>query len=244
MSLTKKIVIEPEEFDTQTNPNLKENHKNKQNEVTTRKFKKSKKSKKYDFKIGKSLKRQNDDKILRNMIKISSNLYKKDAFDSSLQIKNRHGNVVKNSNLISLLKHSMADQNHLIGEEEFIQQLLKCNVNPNLILNKKIKAIIRMNRNNEDKINFEKAGIKLTKYGNNLIINEKKESRPHPSKSKTPEIVKKLKENIPPSLGYKSYTFADKYHDVIDHFKERKNRRNRTQMSDDDIKTRGWIIPK
>jgi len=75
-----------------------------------------------------------------NIMKILLKLAKIDGYDIIGRIRNNNGDFVKDSDLITLINHSMTNGRLLLGESEFIRLLHEAKVEPELIINENVKV--------------------------------------------------------------------------------------------------------
>jgi hypothetical protein len=73
-------------------------------------------------------------------MKILLKLAKIDGYDIIGRIRNKNGDFLKGSDLITLINHSMTNGKLLLGESEFIRLLHEAKVEPELIINENVKV--------------------------------------------------------------------------------------------------------
>ena len=78
------------------------------------------------------------DKIHR-FIKVILKLARTIGYDDDLRIKLRSGKYLEKSNIVDLLTHAMSAGKVLYGENEFVELLAECGVDPNLIINDNVR---------------------------------------------------------------------------------------------------------
>ena len=121
------------------------------------------------------------DKVKR-MIQVILKLAKIEGYDENGRIKAKNGIYLEKSNIINLLNYSMTIGSPLIGEYEFVELLKECKIDPNLIINEKIKSKLINDYDN----------TKITKIEPTVVIAKRKfEDMEEESnkKVKTNEIV-------------------------------------------------------
>jgi hypothetical protein len=98
-----------------------------------------------------------------NIMKILLKLAKIDGYDIIGRIRNKNGEFLKDSDLITLINHSMTNGKLLLGESEFIRLLHEAKVEPELILNENVKVKLLNIYNNKDNTINEDDSTNVTK---------------------------------------------------------------------------------
>ena len=86
-----------------------------------------------------------------DFIKVILKLARTIGYDDDLRIKLRSGKYLEKSNIVDLLTHAMSAGKVLYGEEEFVELLSDCDVDPNLIINDNVRnKLIQLKNRNKD----------------------------------------------------------------------------------------------
>lgn len=147
--------------------------------------------------------RENFNTKFIKVMKILLKLAKINGYDIIGQIRNKKGEFINGSDLISLILNAMSHGKLLLGESEFIQLLKEANVEPELIVNENVRAKLMNIHTNiipEDNSLISKTQSQLPSiYENRKIIKRKRmrnkseleesESEESPSKKRRWETV-------------------------------------------------------
>lgn len=158
------------------------------------------------------------DKIHR-FIKIILQIAKSNGYDNEYRIKTKNGKYLDKSNLVDLLTQSMTVGKVLYGENEFIELLSKCGVDPELIINDNVR-------------------LKLIQMNNSKTFNNRDDNDKFSEISANEEIKKRPMKRTLEQLN-------EDYNDVDDQKPIKKRKREAEEEDDSDsieIDKRAWDI--
>lgn len=89
-----------------------------------------------------------------NILKIFLTLAYNNAFDANLNLLKEDGSPNTNANVAELLEYTQSKQDRIDGLDDFITQLLRTNIDLNLIINANIKERLRASRERRNTSNF------------------------------------------------------------------------------------------
>jgi hypothetical protein len=161
------------------------------------------------------------DKIHR-FIKIIIKLARYSGYDEELRIRLKNGKYLDKSNIVDLLTHAMSAGKLLYGENEFIELLHNCGVDPELIINDNVKSKL---------LQFSRKSKPINEPMDINIINENLRKRKSDDHNDENQNKKRKRDDIEDSDGDKRET---------DETQEKITREETRDIEDDDIDNNDW----
>ena len=109
------------------------------------------------------------------MLKIFVALLKSKAINDDFKLLKSDGNINESANIAELLELTQSRQERSQGLDDFIHQLIKANVDPNLIMNSNLKAKVE----SKDDIEQMSDEININNSENSNLVNDNNNNLPH-----------------------------------------------------------------